>query len=338
MNAAADPQPRSPTAADHVALRALIKYMSRALGITYKKIAQEAKSNESAVKNYANDKSTMAGPAAELYTQLFGPCASLVAEKLKSAAPDPFLIGALTHLFGAAWVRARGVQAPASPDDEPPDRAFGRWAHVWPHGTEEVEARYCGLWRVIRASTRPTPAEQSAQLDLKEINCSLLNIRPRAVAGGTMCDFKWYYLGRGRQHDERLVFEGFVFPNVDRLEFFGRAANRHDLLSLMVWRFASNPDIKQHAEVSEGLSLSVNTSAGPVAARVRAFFVPGSETLADADFEALKDAEMPKIGVWPMRSSDGLIPPGRLAETAAYLNEYKPIVGFFANEARASDE
>jgi hypothetical protein len=327
--------PRPPTAADHVALRALIKYMSRVLNITYKMIAQDAKTNESAVKNYANDKSTSAAPAAETYTQLYHSCAGLVGERL--AAPDPFLVGTLVHLFGDGWVRAKGVRLAATPVEEPADRAIGRWANAWPQGTEEVEVRFRGLWRVIRASTHPTRAEQEAQLDLREVNCSLLNIRPRTVTGGTLCDFKWYYLGRGRRLDERLVFEGFVFPNVDRLEFFGRAANRHDLLSLMVWRFASNPEIKQHTEVSEGLALAVNTSGGPVAARVCAFFVPGSERLADEEFEALKDAELQKIGLWPMRASDGPIPPAQLPATVHYLNEYKPIVGFFANPDRGSD-
>src|SRR5262245_18644901 len=103
MNASPDPRPRIASPADHVALRALIKYMSRVLGIGYKEVANAIHTNESAVKNYVNDKSTTAPKAAEAYGALFTACASLVADKLGAATPDPFLVGALTHLFGVDW-------------------------------------------------------------------------------------------------------------------------------------------------------------------------------------------------------------------------------------------
>ena len=134
-----------------------------------------------------------------------------------------------------------------------------------------------------------------------------------------------------------LRFEGYVLPNVDRLEFLGRAENRQDLTP-MVWRFMSNPDIAEHADVSDGLSLALNTSGLPVAARIRAFFVPGSERLAGPEFEALRDAELQKIGVRLIQSSDQVVPADQLAETVRYLTEFKPIVGFFANQGHASDE
>jgi hypothetical protein len=232
MNDFSQPAPAPPSPADHVALRALIKYMSRILRVTYKEIAREAKTDESAVKNYANDKSTTAPKALETYTELYKACAKLVEPELKAAPPDAFLTGALTHLFGDAWVRAKGIRPQGiRPIKEPVDRALGRWAHVSALETGEVEVRYRGLWRVVRASTHPNHhAGEAAQFQPREIDCSLLNVRPRGVGGGTLCDFKLYYLGRGRRHHERLQFEGFVLPNVDRLEFFGRAQNRHDLL------------------------------------------------------------------------------------------------------------
>jgi hypothetical protein len=332
------PGPRPATPADHVALRALIKYMSRVLGVGYKEIANAAHSNESAVKNYVNDKSTTAPKAAEAYAGLFTGCASLIATRLGAAAPDPFLIGALTHLFGDVWLRSKGIRVAAAPGDQPADQALARWARASQRRTEEVEARYNGLWRIVRASTHPNSAERARHFEPREINCSLLNIRPRNVGGGTLCDFKLYYLGRGRSRHERLGFEGFVIPNVNRLEFFARATNHHNLLTLMVWRFLSNPEIKEHVDVSDGLSLALNTSGAPVAARIRAFFVAGSERLAGDDFEALKDAELLKIGVRPMQSSDQVIPADQLDETVRYLKEYQPIVGFFANQGHASDE
>jgi hypothetical protein len=211
---------------------------------------------------------------------------------------------------------------------EPLDRVIARWADVSPILTEDVGIRYRGLWRIVRASTRPTAAEQADHFEPKEISCSLLNIRPTDVGQGTLCDFRWYYLGRGRPPNERLQYEGLVIPNVDRLEFFGRATNRNDLLTLMIWRFISNPEINDHAELADGVALSVNTAG----ARVRAFFVEGSEQLTGAEFDALKNTELQKIGVRLLDSSHHIIPPHRLRETEHYLREYKPIVGFFASQ------
>ena len=141
-----------------VALRALIKYMSRVLGIGYKEIANATHTNESAVKNYVNDKSTTAPKAGGAYTALFTACASLVADERGRRAPDPFLIGALTHLFGSDWVHSKGIRVAAGPSlDEPLD---GRWdaGRTRPQpNTKEVEVALRGLWRIVRASTPAIP-------------------------------------------------------------------------------------------------------------------------------------------------------------------------------------
>jgi hypothetical protein len=332
------PRPGDATAADHVVLRALVKYMSRVLGITYKELADAADTNESAVKNYANDKSTTAPRAAQTYTALFGASARLVAGKL-GAAPGPFLVGALTHLFGEAWVRSRGIRmSGAGSPEEPADRALARWARVSQRRTEEVEFRYRGLWRVVRASTDAGVAGRAGRFELTDINCALLNIRPRTVGRRSLCDFQLFYLGRDRRPHERQVFEGFVIPTGDRLEFLARAQNRSNLLTLMVWHFQSDPKAEGHAAVSDGLTLALNTLGRPLAARVCAFFVPGSERAAGDDFEALREAELEKVRVRALGESGGVIPADRLEETVRYLSEYRPVVGFTANEGDAGDD
>ena len=171
-------------------------------------------------------------------------------------------------------------------------------------------------------------AKPEPRSELREVNYSLLNIRPRGVIGGTLCDFRWYYLGRGREKDERRVFEGFVIPNVDRIEFLGRVTTRHKLLTLMVWRFTSNPELRDHAKVASGASLSLNTTGGPVAARMRAFVVENSINVTGEAFEDLRNAELAEIGVRPINSIGSLIPSDQVQSTVAYLGEYKPIVGF----------
>ena len=64
-------------------------------------------------------------------------------------------------------------------------------------------------------------------------------------------------------------------------------------------------------------------------ARMRAFFVEDSQTLAGDEFEALKNGQLREIGVRPIESLGSLMPPDQVQSTVSYLAEYKPIVGFF---------
>ena len=74
--------------------------------------------------------------------------------------------------------------------------------------------------------------------------------------------------------------------------------------------------------------MSVNTSGGPVGARMRAFFVEDSPLSSGDAFEALRNAALGEIGVMPVGAMESLIPPDQVQSTAAYLGEYPPIVGF----------
>ena len=56
-----------PAPVDHVALRALIKYMSAVHNIPYKSICNGTNFDESIVKNYTNDKSSRSVRASEMY-------------------------------------------------------------------------------------------------------------------------------------------------------------------------------------------------------------------------------------------------------------------------------
>jgi hypothetical protein len=179
----------------------------------------------------------------------------------------------------------------------------------------------------VRASS--FPRSESTRWDMKEFSYSLLNIRPRSIAGGPLCDFRWYSLGKGWERDERRVIEGYVIPNIDRIEFLGRVSTRHKLLTLMVWRFASTPEVHAHAKVASGVSLSLNTSGGPVAARMRAFFVENSDQLQGEEFAALKNKYLDEIGVKPTDILPSLIPSEHVERTLTSLAEYKPILGFF---------
>lgn len=209
------------------------------------------------------------------------------------------------------------------------DDSLTKWLAILPDESVEIEQRYTGLWRCFRAAS-PTAAagEHKPRSGMPEVYISLLNIRRRSIVGGTLCDFRWYYLGRGRERDERRVFEGFVVPNVDRIEFLGRGTTRHKLLTMMVWRFASNPELRDHATVASGVTLSLHTSGGPVGARMRAFFVEDSDAASGDAFEALKERALADIGVKPVETLAALVPPDQLESTVAYLAEYPPIVGF----------
>lgn len=91
---------RVPAPADHVALRALMKYMSSVLAIPYKSISSGTPFDESSVKNYTNDKSSRSLRATEMYTAFSTRCAAILAERGRDIRIDDFVVSILEHLFG----------------------------------------------------------------------------------------------------------------------------------------------------------------------------------------------------------------------------------------------
>jgi hypothetical protein len=304
-----------------------MKYMSVVHNIPYKSISGSTSFDESSVKNYTNDKSSRSSRASDMYGAFSGRCAEIISDR-PGIQLDDFAICILQHLFGAKWLELANIKPPSTHRDQPLDETLAKWLAISHEETDVVELRYKGLWMVLRVCSHPDSSDQAPRSDFREVNYSLLNIRPRGLGGGTLCDFRWYHLGKGRERDERRVFEGFVIPNIDRIEFLGRGTTRHKLLSLMVWRFTSDPEVQDHARVASGLSLLLNTSDSPRGARVRAFFVENSENLQGPEFETLKNAQLNEIGVKPIESMPSLIPSDQARATLSYLTEYKTIVGF----------
>jgi hypothetical protein len=317
---------RMPDTTDHVALRALLKYMSGVMGVPYKSICSNTKFDESSVKNYANDKSSRSVRASEMYSVFSERCAQIIAQGRREGQLEDYVAYILKRLFGHDWLKKVGISLPAGPNQTQLDESLAAWLGVSKDETEEVERRYSGLWTVVRASS--FPRSDNARWDMKEISFSLLNIRPRSIAGGPLCDFRWYSLGKGWEKDERRVVEGYIIPNIDRIEFLGRVSTRHKPLTLMVWRFASNPEVHEHARVASGVSLSLNTASGPVAARMRAFFIEKSDLLEGDEFGRLKNKFLDEIGVKPVEALPLVVPIEQVERTLSSLAEYKPIVGF----------
>ena len=318
---------RVPEPEDHVALRALLKYMSNVLKVGHKTIAtDEPGLTENAVKSYANEKSSASKTAKEQFASLKRRCGVLIMDH-KHQPLVPFVFEILRHLYGDAYIRAGGFSAGSHTAQAMIDTALARWHEVARDEIEEVERRYAGLWRVFRPSSPTGGNAGSGVPQTSEFNYSLLNIRPRSVNGSALCDFKWYYLGHGQELDERRTFEGFVLPNGDRIEFLGRITRgRSRPFALMVWRFNVDPELTSHAEVSQGMSLSLNTTIDPIGARVRAFFVKQSHEVHDSDFVALRDAELDGIGVKTLESVKDLIPADQFQRTVNYPSRFEPII------------
>ena len=150
---------RIPQPADHVALRALIKYMSSVLAIPYKSISQGTTFDESSVKNYTNDKSSRSVRAKEMYQAFSGRCAEIMIERTPEIQLDDFVVQILRHLFGDEWLELADIRPPANHHGQPIDDALGKWLGISQHETEEVELRYKGLWRCFRASSHPNAGE-----------------------------------------------------------------------------------------------------------------------------------------------------------------------------------
>jgi len=214
---------RVPDSADHVALRTLLKYMSGVLGIPYKSICTGTKFDESSVKNYANDKSSRSARANEMYAIFSERCADLMAMSRGASQLNDYAVYILRHLYGEEWLKEASIPLPLGTSKSELDELLAGWLSVSQEETSEVEQRYSGLWTVVRASS--FPGAESARLDMKEISYSLLNIRPRSVCGGRLCDARWYSLGKGWEPDERRVIEGYVIPNADRIGGFRRGTD-----------------------------------------------------------------------------------------------------------------
>ncbi|MDE2133938.1 MAG: hypothetical protein KGJ49_05005 [Alphaproteobacteria bacterium] len=328
-------QERSPSAADHLALRFLIKYLSQMLGVGYKTVADGTGFTESTVKNYVNDKSTTSKAAAEMYAGFAKRCAALIMERPQPGPFHDYAVHLLVHLYGSEWLKSARIAASASMQAEPPpDVIFANWLGITDDNIAHAESRFRGLWRVVRPSS-PVASHRDMS-EVREVNYSLLNIRPRSVNSGKLCDFRWYYLGQGREKDEYDVFEGFVIPNVNRIEFLGRALDGYALLTLMVWRFRPNREILGHVRVASGQALSLNTFGAPVSARVRAFFVEQSDQLSGRKFDTLKNDEVDAIGVAPLDSLRARVPADQHDKTVHYLSD-RPIVGFFSGQDDTSE-
>jgi hypothetical protein len=321
---------RSPTAADHVALRALIKYMSSVLGIPYKIICAETNISEHDVKNYTNDKTYKSEASKSSFHELANGCADIL-QKRGLSDIDRFVIDILLHLFGNHWLVSAGGGYEQAPDD-----IFLNWLRVSPEELDRVEAQYRGLWRIFRAWTPVTMASEAwTPAKMVEFDYSILDIRPRrSIEKTELCSFRWYYSGKHYEPGEYGSIEGLVIPNNDRIEFLGHGTSWQKSLSLMVWRYPANPEIRPHAEVSNGISLSFGSTGNPVATRVRAVFIEKSNKLTNSDFEALRRDELSQIGVRSMESLRLILPEDQLDRTLQFISDTKPIYGFFPENHR----
>jgi hypothetical protein len=314
-----------PSAKDHVALRALMKYMSSVLGIPYKSFASQ-KFSENQVKSYTNDRTNRNEPSRQMFRAFSSKSADILASKRQDLQLDDFVLHILRHLQGDNWLTSNGFEPTATvPAAQSPDQALTNWLGISEEKIRYIERRYCGLWRVFRMSSPPAIPDPQARPERPEINYSLLNIRSRSVKNGALCDFRWHYLGWRHEWDEFRTIEGWVVPNVDRIEFVGRPDS--PILSLMVWGYTFNPELVSHAEVTRGMSLSLNTALEPVSARVRSFFLNNTDKLTGDEFNAKREEELKAIGVHSIETMRNLIPANQFEETQRFLQQFKPIVG-----------
>ena len=210
-----------------------------------------------------------------MYSAFCERCAALISERARDIRLDDFAVALLQHLFGAPWLDRREIRLPANHRDPALDETLAKWLAVSRDETDEVELRYSGLWTVLRASSFQNSGDPANRANAEEVSCSLLNIRPRNVIGGTLCDFRWYSLGKDRERDERRVFEGFLIPNVDRIEFLGQLQPATSCSPS--WSGASRPTPSCMITQGGKRDLSVANQLGPPRGRAGAGLVRGKQ-------------------------------------------------------------
>ncbi len=316
------------TPEDHLALRALLKYMSGALGIQYKVVCLETTFAENDLKAYANEKALRGQRQQAIFEAVSVSAAKLLPTHVRRIRDKSYILHIARELFGDTWLKQQGIEIPDTTGEVAIDRSLAAWLGVSEEETADVERDLSGLWRVVRASSPPGRVDAGSQSELAEINYSLLNIRPRHVGGNTLCDFYWYYRGRGGESGDERVSEGFVIPTADRVEFLAKPSGRFNMLSLMAWSYATNPDRQNHIPVANGIALTTNSSNNPVGAHVRAFFIANSDKLGGEEFKTLRDLERADIGVKSTSFLAGLISADQYQRTVDHLQRSKPIIGF----------
>jgi hypothetical protein len=312
-----------PSPTDHIALRTLIKYLSTVCGIPYKMMCRNSRYNESTVKNYTNDKATRTSTSAVMFRELLRQCSDIIRDTPIKFGRDEYIVHIMSHLFGDKWLESIGIKL----DVQALDITIAKWLDLSGQELSEVEKRYTGLWRVLRPAFRQHDGS-SEDGKLRGINLSLLNVNSRNIGDTRLCSFQWYYLGEGREYDEYSVIEGFVIPQLDQIEFFGRVSSRYKLLSLMSWSFAPYSELRNHAETAYGIAMLANTPAGPISTRLRGFFIKGSDEVFADELSVLREKELRGIGHRSIESVRPLLPLGQFDRTLRYLAEDKPIVSF----------
>src|SRR5262245_5028456 len=140
---------RVPSQADHVALRALMKYMSAVHSIPYKYLSSGTSFDESSVKNYTNDKSSRSSRANEMYAAFSGRCGEIISERA-GIQLDDFAIGILHHLFGDKWLESAKIKSQFANRSQALDESLAKWLAIDRDETDVIERRYTGLWIVLR--------------------------------------------------------------------------------------------------------------------------------------------------------------------------------------------
>jgi hypothetical protein len=280
----------APGAADHIALRTLVKYLSSVEGIPYKLVGDGTHLREEHIKAYVNDKAIKGNRLTDIFVSLSQRCAEIVAQRGLAARQPDFIIGIEEHLFGESWLASVGLDRKGSGFE----RALARWLDTPDSEIGYFEDRYAGLWRVVRPMT--SDRRSRTMKSVKEFNFSLLNIRPRKTAQGTLPNFRWYVATE--LHHRYSVIEGSVIPQFDSLGFLGRISARHRLLTLMSWASNFDPDlVERHAESAFGIALSSDAIGRPIMTRLQAFFVPDSARYSDRELEEMRLDEMRHIGI-----------------------------------------
>jgi hypothetical protein len=314
---------------DHVALRSLLKAMSALLGIPYKLVADRAGLKEQQIKSYANEKAMRGEKQQQVFEAVTKSVSELLPSHVEQIKEKTYILHILLQLLGSAWLKQNGLELATLETDAPPDRGLVKWLNVLDQETAEVERSFSGLWRIIRSATPSSRDEIGAVFKLTSVNYSLLNIRPRHIGGNSLCDFRWYYRGRGGEAGDVRVSEGFVVPTTDRVDFLAKPSGPHsNMLSLMSWSYTMNTERPEHIDAANGIALTINSSNNPLGAHLRAFFISGSDSIEEQNFVTLRDVERATIGVKTTEELRALVPVDQYDRTIAYLQHFKPIVGF----------
>ncbi len=166
-----------------------------------------------------------------------------------------------------------------SKDDSFIDDPLLSWLWIDLQRSKDVCRHYCGLWWILRPSTKLTPGPEP------EFNISLLNIQPEEVSNTALPFFKFHQAATGTSGGTEVTSQGRMLAfDSDQILLVAKRRGTQTLTQLS-WKYAWDPDRRRRENLIQGAIFTANTTGELIQSYFHGSFIEGSDRLRANEFE-----------------------------------------------------